>query len=222
MKHVVACHGDRGFTFSPETSALIIIDMQKDFLAADGMAGVGGEAVERLTPIVPRLERLLAIARQAGLPVIHTREGFAPDLSDVPALRRERGSVGRDGPLGRFLIRGEAGQDIIEALRPLDHEVVIDKPGFSAFYRTSLESHLKESGITHLVITGVTTQCCVLSTLRAAVDRGFYCLLLEDCCAAFDDRLHQATLEVIQGENHLFGWISDSRRLIDTLEAAAP
>jgi nicotinamidase-related amidase len=217
MQHRVACWAGRSFVFAPETTAVMAIDMQKDFLAPKGMAGIQGEEIGNLAPVVPRLRRLLAAARRAGLCVIHTREGFAADLSDVSPLRRERGTVGEPGPLGRFLIRGEAGQDFVDELRPLDGEAVFDKPGFSAFFKTALEDHLRRQGVTHLILTGVTTQCCVQSTLRSAVDRGFYCLILEDCCAALDPRHHDATFETIQSENHLFGWVSDSGSLIGCL-----
>lgn len=220
MERSVTCRGDRSFSFAPRTTALMVIDMQKDFLAPEGMAGVGGEDLRPLRAIVPRIQAMLGAARKAGLAVVHTREGFAPDLSDVSRLRAERGSVGRQGPLGRFLIRGEPGQDFIDELPPDEGEAVFDKPGFGAFYKTGLEEHLRARGISHLILTGVTTQCCVQSSLREAVDRGFYCLLVEDCCAAFDERLHQATLDTIQGEGHLFGWITDLARLIPALGSA--
>ncbi len=213
----VACWADRRFAFRPAATALMVIDMQKDFLSPDGMAGREGEGIQILQPIVPRLQRLLPAARRAGLEVIHTREGFAPDLSDLSPLRRDRGTVGVNGPLGRYLVRGEAGQDFIDELRPRPGEAVFDKPGFSAFFRTALADHLQRKGVTHLILTGVTTQCCVQSTLREAVDRGYYCLLLEDCCAALDAWLHRATLDTIQGEGHLFGWISDSETVIAAL-----
>ena len=159
----------------------------------------------RMQAIVPALQRTLEAGRRAGLEIIHTREGYAPDLSDVHAAKAERGWVGQKGPLGHFLIRGEAGQDFIAELQPADAEAVIDKPGFSGFYRTDLQARLDAGGITHLVLCGVTSQCCVHSTLRDAVDRGFACLTLADGCAAFDRKLHEATLAIIQGEDHLFG-----------------
>jgi nicotinamidase-related amidase len=182
------------------------------------MCAEAGEDIGQLTPIVPRIQAVLAAARRSLLQVIHTREGFAPDLSDLPAPRRERNSVGRCGPLGRFLIRGEPGHDFIEDLRPEAGEMVVDKPGYGAFHRTTLEADLRDLGITHLILSGVTTQCCVQSTLREAVDRGFTCLLLADCCAALDPALHAATLVTIQGENHLFGWIAESGALLAALE----
>ncbi len=213
----VACRAERSYRFDPAKTALMVNDMQRDFLAPGGLCDSEGEDIARLTPIVPRIQGVLAAARRLGFRVIHTREGFAPDLSDLPPLRRARGGVGQPGPLGRFLIRGEAGHDFIEELTPLPGEQVVDKPGFGAFYRTALEADLQEAGVSHLILSGVTTQCCVHSTLREAVDRGFYCLVLEDCCAAFDPALHEAALAIMQGEDHLFGWIAAARDLLAAL-----
>lgn len=192
--------------------------MQRDFLDPAGMCAMLGEDPAPLQAIVPALRRALAAARRAGLAVIHTREGYAPDLSDLHAAKAERGSVGASGPLGRFLTRGEAGQDFIAELRPAAGEAVIDKPGFSAFYRTDLEARLAAGGTTHLVLGGVTSQCCVHSTLRDAVDRGFYCLTLADGTAAFNPALHEAALAIVQGEDHLFGWIADTATLCAALK----
>lgn len=213
----VGCWAGRSYQFDPGSAALLVIDMQKDFLSPEGMCGQAGEDLAPVTKIVPRISRLLAVARPKGLRVIHTREGYAPDLSDVHPLKRERNGIGVPGPLGRFLIRGEAGHDFIEELRPAPGERVFDKPGFGAFYRTGLEDYLRNQDVTHLIITGVTTQCCVFSTLREAVDRGFWCLLLADCCAAFDPVAQAATLTIIQSENHLFGWIAESEALAEAL-----
>ncbi len=210
----VPCRQGLSYAFDPARAALLAIDMQRDFLAEGGMCAEAGEAISGLREIVPAVAAVLEAARRARLSVIHTREGYAPDLSDVHGLKRDRYGVGEGGPLGRFLIRGEYGHDFVEECRPLDGETVIDKPGFSAFYKTGLEDLLRAQGISHLIVAGVTAQCCVLSTIRAAVDRGFYCLLLADACAAFDSKLHRATLDIIQGENHLFGWIADSAELI--------
>jgi nicotinamidase-related amidase len=213
----VPCRQGLSYAFDPAQSALLVIDMQRDFLVEGGMCAQAGEDISGLRAIVPTVAAVLEAARRAPLSVIHTREGYAPDLSDVHGLKRDRHSVGTKGPLGRFLIRGEYGHDFIDECRPLDGETVIDKPGFSAFYGTGLEALLRAQGIGHLIVAGVTAQCCVLSTIRAAVDRGFYCLLLADACAAFEAKLHRATLEVIQGEDHLFGWIADSAELIAAL-----
>ncbi len=213
----VPCWQGLSYAFDPARAALLAIDMQRDFLAEGGMCAQAGEDISGLRGTVPAVAAVLEAARRARLSVIHTREGYAPDLSDVHDLKRARGNAGRAGPLGRFLIRGEYGHDFVEECRPLDGETVIDKPGFSAFYKTGLEDLLRAQGISHLIVAGVTAQCCVLSTIRAAVDRGFYCLLLADACAAFEPKLHRATLDIIQGENHLFGWIADSAALIAAL-----
>jgi nicotinamidase-related amidase len=163
------------------------------------------------------LQQVANAARTAGVRLIHTREGYAPDLSDVHPAKGERSWVGRSGPLGRFLIRGEPGHDFIPECLPAAGEAIIDRPGFSAFYRTDLEECLKTAGLTHLVFTGVTTQCCVHSSLRDAVDRGFLCLTLADGCAAYERRLHDASLALIQGEDHLFGWIAEAGAFIAAL-----
>jgi len=214
----VSCWAGRSYRFDPAATALMVIDMQRDFLAPGGLCHSQGEDIGRLRPIVPRIQGVLEATRRQKLHVIHTREGFAPDLSDLSALRRTRNSVGRPGPLGHFLIRGEAGHDFIDELKPAPSEQVVDKPGFGAFFRTTLEADLRKAGVTHLLLTGVTTQCCVHSTLREAVDRGFYCLVLEDCCAAFDPALHAAALAIMQGEGHLFGWIAGSDDLLAAFE----
>jgi biuret amidohydrolase len=206
----VACIAGRAFVCAPRETALLLIDMQKDFLAPGGLCDTLGEDIAAMRPIIPRIQQLLPALRRAGLRIIHTREGYAPDLSDVNPLKRSRGTVGQPGPLGRFLIRGERGHDFIDELRPAPGERVVDKPGFGAFFRTDLEEHLRATGITHLLIAGVTSQCCVQSTLREAVDRGFFCLTLADCCAALEPGLHEATLATIQAENHLFGWIASA------------
>jgi len=215
----IDCWAGRPLVLPARRTALLLIDMQRDFLDPEGMCGVLGEDPAPLQAIVPALRRTLAAARRAGLAVIHTREGYAPDLSDLHAAKAERGSVGTEGPLGRFLVRGEAGQDFIAELRPAAGEAVLDKPGFSAFYRTDLQARLAAGGVTHLVLGGVTSQCCVHSTLRDAVDRGFRCLTLADGTAAFDPALHAAVLAIIQGEDHLFGWIADTGTLCSALEA---
>ncbi len=196
--------------------------MQRDFLDPRGMCGVLGDDVAELRAIVPALQRTLEAGRRAGLKIIHTREGYAADLSNVHVAKAERGGIGQEGPLGRFLIRGEAGQDFIAELRPAGGEEVIDKPGFSSFYRTDLQARLEAAGITHLVLSGVTSQCCVHSTLRDAVDRGFICLTLADGCAAFNRDLHEATLAIIQGEDHLFGWIAGTEAFRSGLQRPSP
>jgi nicotinamidase-related amidase len=215
----VACNHVLEYVFEPATTAFLAIDMQRDFLDPGGYLAAAGDDVSGLAAIIPRFARVMAAARQAGLTVIHTREGYADDHSDMHDLKRERASAGQPGPLGRFLIRGEAGHDTVAELYPQPGEPVIDKPGFGAFYRTDLDSVLADHGITHLILAGVTTQCCVHSTLRQAVDRGHWCLTLEDCCAAVDPVLHEAAISLIYGENHLFGWVATAEAFLETLTA---
>ena len=204
----VPAFANRTYTFPPEKTALLLIDMQRDFI--DNVEA-NGES-EPVQAIVPALRDLLGAARAAGMTVAHTREGHVPDLSDLNDAKRERSrdagaEIGAEGAMGRYLVRGEHGHDFIDALRPEPGEWIIDKPGFGAFYATDLELRLRARGITHLIIGGVTTQCCVQSTLREAVDRGYRCLTLADGCATFDTSLHDATMAIIQSEGHLFGWI---------------
>jgi nicotinamidase-related amidase len=214
----VPCWAGRSYSFVPERTALLVIDMQRDFIDPEGLCAQMGEAIGELQAIVPTLQRVAKAARAVGMRLIHTREGYAPGLSDVHPAKAGESWVGRPGPLGRFLIRGEPGHDFIPECQPTPGEPVIDKPGYSAFYRTDLEDRLNAAGLTHLVFTGVTTQCCVQSSLRAAVDRGFQCLTLADGCAAFEPRLHDASLALIEGEDHLFGWIAEADVFIAALE----
>ena len=211
----VACNFDRTFVFDASSIALIAIDMQRDFVDPAGYCAAAGDDVSACGKIIPRFKSVLEAARAADIHVIHTREGYLPDGSDMSAMKRERGSTGNPGPLGRFLIRGEPGQDIIEELYPEPGEPVFDKPGFSVFHRTGLHEYLQERGITHLVMMGVTTQCCVHSSLRSAVDRGYWCLTVEDCCAALEPGLHEAAMSLIYGEGHLFGWVCRANDLIE-------
>jgi nicotinamidase-related amidase len=211
----VTSRHQRSFEFDPRQTALLVIDMQRDFLAPDGASGISGFALEPLRAIIPRVQAVLSAARTSGLHIYHTREGHRPDLSDLSEAKRLRSldagaEIGAEGPLGRFMIRGEYGHDFIDELQPLAGEVVIDKASYGAFHATDLENDLRQKGISHLIIAGVTTQCCVQSTLREAVDRGFFCLMLEDCCASFEPELHAATLQMIASEGHLFGWIATS------------
>lgn len=218
----LACRYQRQFDFEPDKSALIVIDMQRDFLDPDGASGRSGLDVRPLRRIVPRLQTVLRVARNTQLHIYHTREGHRPDLSDLSAAKRRRSleagaEIGAPGKLGRFLVRGEYGHDFIDELQPGPGETVIDKASFGAFHATNLAQDLSDKGVTHLILCGVTTQCCVHSTLREAVDRGFFCLTLEDCCASFEPSLHDATLRIIASEAHLFGWIAHSDHLVSAL-----
>lgn len=214
----IACNAGLRFDFDQATTALLVIDLQRDFLDPEGFVASLGDDVSAMRAIIPNAVALIAAARSAGMTVIHTREGYAADLSDMHPMKRERGVAGRAGPLGRFLIRGEAGHAHIAECQPRPDETIIDKPGFGSFYRTDLEAILRARGIDRLILFGVTTQCCVASTLREAVDRGLRCLTVEDACAATTPELHTAAIQVIYGENNLFGWVSDTARVLSALQ----
>jgi len=202
-----------------DATALIVIDMQRDFLDPAGYIGQSGVDVRTLRAAIPNVGRLLSAARAAGITVIHTREGHRPDLSDLTAVKRRRAiragaPIGSAGPLGRLLVRGEPGHAIIEELAPLDNEAVIDKPGFGAFYATDLELLLRRAGIAALTLAGVTTDICVHSTLREAVDRGFECVTVGDACAAGDPSIHAAMLACIDGEGGILGRVASTDQVI--------
>lgn len=204
----IQCRGDRIYEFAPATTALLAIDFQKEFFTEDA-----GECFETMRAVIPRAASIIALARRIGCRVIHTRESYQADLSDVHAYRRSLDYVGVTGPLGRFCIVGEPGHEFVDEVEPLAGEAVIDKASFGAFYNTNLDELLRQDGIDHIVICGVTTQCCVHSTLREAVDRGYWCLTVADCCAATEKGLHEAALKLIAGEGHLFGWVCDASDL---------
>jgi nicotinamidase-related amidase len=204
-------------------SALVIIDMQRDFLEPGGFGAALGNDVSLLKAAVEPIRNVLNAARQAGLLVIHTREGHRPDLSDAPPLKVDRGDpatrIGAPGPMGRILIRGEPGHDIIPELYPVAGEPVIDKPGKGAFYQTDLELMLKNRGIETLFVCGVTTEVCINTTIREANDRGFRCIALSDCCASYFPDFHAAGLAMIKAQGGIFGWVSDSRKAIAAIAA---
>lgn len=205
--------------------ALILIDMQRDFCAPGGYADQAGLDIARLRAPIPALQRLLAAARARGLLVLHSREGHRADLSDLPEPKRLRAiaagaPIGSPGPLGRLLVRGEYGHDLIDELQPIPGEPVIDKPGYSAFAATDLDLLLRNRGIRELIIGGVTTEVCVSSTLRAAVDLGYACTLVSDACASADPELHAAALAMVAVEGGLFGRVLDSQTLLAEWEAA--
>ncbi|MFC0239261.1 cysteine hydrolase family protein [Rhodopseudomonas telluris] len=196
------------------TTALLIIDMQRDFLEPGGFGETLGNDVSQLARAVPPTTAVLAAARRVGLPVIHTREGHLPDLSDAPAAKMARGApslrIGDPGPMGRILIRGEPGHDIIPALYPRADEVVIDKPGKGAFYATELGDVLLKYGIDTLLVCGVTTEVCVNTTVREANDRGYRCIVIADGCASYFPEFHAAGLAMIKAQGGIFGWVADS------------
>lgn len=206
------------FPLNLERCALVIIDMQRDFVLPGGFGETLGNDVAPCHAIVPTVARLLAEFRAAGLPVVHTRECHKPDLSDCPPAKRERGSpklrIGDKGPMGRILIAGEEGADIVPELYPIDGEIIIDKPGKSAFYRTGLDKMLKERGISQLLFTGVTTEVCVQSTMREANDRGYEGLLLTDCTESYFPEFKQAAIEMIVAQGAIVGWATDSDTLL--------
>ena len=209
------------FDFDPAHAALVLIDMQRDFLEPGGFGESLGNDVTKLAKVVPPLRRLLDAARLAGLTVIHTREGHRPDLADAPPAKIARGQpsqrIGDAGPLGRILVRGETGQDIIPELYPLPGEPVIDKPGKGAFYATDFAAILKHRAIDTLIVTGVTTEVCVHTTVREANDRGFRCLVPGDCCGSYFDEFHEVGLRMIAAQGGIFGWVCASAPLIAAL-----
>jgi nicotinamidase-related amidase len=210
------------FTFALDAMALIVIDMQRDFCEPGGFGETLGNDVALLRPIFPALARTLAAFRKFKLPIIHTREGHRADLADCPPAKRLRGSpglrIGDAGPMGRILITGEPGNDIVPELAPLPGEIVIDKPGKGAFYATRLGEILKERRITHLAFAGVTTEVCVQTTMREANDRGYTCLLLEDCTESYFPQFKEAALAMIRAQGGIVGWTTSSDHLIRGLE----
>lgn len=205
-------------------TAFLIIDMQRDFLEPGGFGETLGNDVSRLGAAVGPCRAMLDAARRIGLAVIHTREGHRPDLSDAPPAKIARGApsmqIGDEGPMGRILVRGSAGHDIIAALYPLPGEPVIDKPGKGSFYGTDLDLLLKNRGIENLLVAGVTTEVCVHTTVREANDRGYRCVVLADCCASYFPAFHAMGLEMISAQGGIFGWVSDSGRVLAALNGA--
>jgi nicotinamidase-related amidase len=204
-------------------TALLIIDMQRDFMEPGGFGETLGNDVSQLARAVKPIGAVLKAARDTGMLVIHTREGHLPDLSDAPPAKVERGApslrIGDPGPMGRILIRGEAGHDIIPELYPLDSEVVIDKPGKGAFYATELTDVLEKYGIENLLVCGVTTEVCVNTTVREANDRGFRCIVLSDCCASYFPEFHAAGLAMIKAQGGIFGWVAASPQLLAAMDS---
>jgi nicotinamidase-related amidase len=204
-------------------SALVIIDMQRDFLEPGGFGAALGNDVTRLQTAVGPCRAVLAAARANGVLVIHTREGHRPDLTDAPPHKVDRGDpamrIGAPGPMGRILVRGEAGHDIIADLYPQAGEPVIDKPGKGAFYQTDLDLMLRNRAIDTLLVCGVTTEVCVNTTVREANDRGYRCIVLSDCCASYFPEFHAAGLAMIKAQGGIFGSVSSSQALLDALAA---
>ncbi len=210
------------FTMSKAQCALIIIDMQRDFLEPGGFGAMLGNDVAQLRRAVPPLMKLLAAARASGMLVIHTREGHRPDLTDLPPAKKARGrtkiTIGDAGPMGRILIHGEPGHDIVPELYPIDGEPVIDKPGKGAFFATDLGAILRNRRITQLLVCGVTTEVCVNTTVREANDRGYECLVVEYCCASYFPEFHRMGLAMISAQGGIFGWVATSERVIAAVQ----
>ena len=208
-----------------DKTALLVIDMQRDFLEPGGFGESLGNDVSFLRACIPPCQQLLAAARAAGVAVIHTREGHLPDLSDAPPAKINRGKpelrIGSHGPMGRILIRGEPGHGIIAELAPVDGELIIDKPGKGAFYRTQLQEYLRDKGIENLIVCGVTTEVCVHTTVREANDRGYQCVVVSDACGSYFPEFHRVALAMVSAQGGIFGWVSKSQAVIALLQQHA-
>jgi nicotinamidase-related amidase len=200
--------------------------MQRDFIEPGGFGETLGNDVKRLAAIVPTVRRLLDACRKSGMTIIHTREAHRPDLSDLPAAKRDRGSptlrIGDPGALGRILIAGEPGTDIVAGCAPLPGEIVIDKPGKGAFYATSLGDILRLRGTTHLLFGGVTTEVCVQTTMREANDRGYECLLIEDATESYFPEFKRAAMEMLRAQGAIVGWTATFEQLASALRTQEP
>ena len=220
MKTIAAQPFD--FTFDPAHTALIVIDMQRDFIEPGGFGATLGNDVSLLKKIVPTVARLIEAFRSAGLPIIHTRECHKPDLSDLPKAKHLRGKpsmrIGDPGPMGRILIAGEPGADIVPELAAMPGEIVLNKPGKGAFYGTPLGALLAERKITHLVFAGVTTEVCVQTTMREANDRGFECLLAEDATESYFPEFKKAAVDMIRAQGAIVGWTATVEQIEQALK----
>jgi nicotinamidase-related amidase len=214
------------FDFDPPRASLLIIDMQRDFLEPGGFGAALGNDVLLLRRTIAPTRRLLEKARAAGLCIIHTREGHRPDLADLPPAKKARGKlptgIGDPGPMGRILVRGELGHDIIPELYPLPGEPVVDKPGKGAFHATDLDAMLKNRGITQLIVCGVTTEVCVNTTVREANDRGYDCVVVADCVGSYFPEFQEMGLRMIKAQGGIFGWVASSEDVMTALPAVAP
>jgi nicotinamidase-related amidase len=223
MRTVVVDAEPEPIAIDPAATALVIIDMQRDFLEPGGFGAALGNDVSQLARTIAPCASLLQAARLGGMHVIHTREGHLPDLSDAPRAKIERGPrgkrIGDPGPMGRILVRGQPGHDIIAQLYPLPGETVIDKPGKGAFYATPLQDTLQRLGIDALIVCGVTTEVCVHTTVREANDRGYRCIVPGDCCGSYFPQFHTIALQMIAAQGGIFGWVSDSSRVLAALAA---
>jgi nicotinamidase-related amidase len=209
------------FELTPSTCALLIIDMQRDFLEPGGFGEMLGNDISQLRGTIGPNKTLLAAWRAKEWQVLHTREGHRPDLTDLPPAKKVRGrskkTIGDAGPMGRILVRGQDGHDIIPELYPLPSEPVIDKPGKGAFYATDLHSILQHLAIKQLIVTGVTTEVCVNTTVREANDRGYDCLVPSDCVGSYFPEFQEMGLKMIKAQGGIFGWVSDSGKILDAI-----
>jgi nicotinamidase-related amidase len=208
-------------TVELERTALVLIDMQRDFLEPGGFGETLGNDVSRLRAVIGPCKAMLEAARRRGLLIVHTREGHRPDLSDAPSAKIERGApslrIGDRGPMGRILVRGEPGHDFVAELYPLAGEPIVDKPGKGAFYATDLHSILANRGIENLIVGGVTTEVCVHTTVREANDRGYRCLVPGDGCGSYFPEFHDVGLRMIKAQGGIFGWVTASAEILAAL-----
>ncbi len=214
------------YEFDTAHAALVIIDMQRDFLEPGGFGDALGNEVWRLAEVIGPARGLLKSAREAGMLVIHTREGHRPDLTDLPPAKHRRGlhplKIGDVGPMGRILVHGEPGHGIVPELAPIAGEPVIDKPGKGAFFATDLETILRNQGVTHLFIAGVTTEVCVNTTAREANDRGYEVMVVSDCTGSYFPEFHQQALRMIAAQGGVVGWVGESQSIIQALQTDTP
>jgi len=207
------------FECDEKSTALLVIDMQRDFCEHGGFGEMLGNDISEVVNIIPTVKDVIEYCRTKNMTIIYTREGHLPDLSDCPEskLRRSKkqgAGIGDLGPMGRIMVRGEKGNGILDELAPVPGEYEIDKCGKGSFYRTDLEKILRDKGIKSLIFTGVTTHVCVQTTIREANDRGFECLMIEDACAAYDRTDHEASIKMIQQQGAIFGWTAKAEELI--------
>lgn len=212
------------FEFDPCTCALMIVDMQRDFVDPGGFGEALGNDVSLLRKVIAPIRKVLDTARSINMLVIHTREGHRQDLSDLPQNKKLRGKleagIGDSGPMGRILVRGEYGHGIVDELKPMSGEPIVDKPGKGAFHATDLDSLLRNRGIKQLVFCGVTTEVCVNTSVREANDRGYDCLVLEDCVGSYFPEFQTASLNMIKAQGGIFGWVGDSKKFLGALAKA--
>jgi nicotinamidase-related amidase len=208
------------FELDPDHTALVVIDMQRDFIEKGGFGDSLGNDVARLEAIIPATARLITLFRSRGWPIIHTREAHKPDLSDCPPSKIRRGNpslhIGEAGAMGRLLVAGEPGNQIVDALAPVEDEIVVDKPGKGMFWATGLHEGLQRLGVTHLVFAGVTTEVCVQTSMREANDRGYECLLIDEATESYFPQFKASTIEMIVAQGGIVGWVGH----LDALEAS--